>query len=175
MDCQTSFVTLAPADYQGINVDRDFAIGTGLPGQTRFCRNIDINDDNLAEGLEESTYQLVSLNNELVEVNPSRSTADIQIQDDDSKSAHIVGVHCDEEFAANHLQLLSNGCSEGSLVLNLNIIEDILFPTFYKLILRVKILRMTNRNVYMFLPLPRAYKPLPSNTIEPSSEESSKN
>ena len=77
----------------GIIVDRDFAIGTGQPGQTRFCQDITINDDNLAEGLEQFTYQLVSLNSELVEVNPARSTAEIRIQDDDGKGTHVVGVH----------------------------------------------------------------------------------
>ena len=77
----------------GISVDRDFTIGTGLPGQTRFCQNIVINDDNLAEGSEQFTLQLVSLNNELVVVNPTRNTAVIEIQDDDGKNAYIVGVY----------------------------------------------------------------------------------
>ena len=101
-------VFLAPADYVGIDADRDFTIGTGLPGQARFCQNIAINDDNLAEGLEEFTYRLASLDSELVEVNPSRSTADIQIQDDDGKSAPIVGMHTkhsDKEFTAIHFQV----------------------------------------------------------------------
>lgn len=138
IDCQNSFVFLAPADYMGISVDRNFTIGTGLPGQTRFCQNIDINDDNLAEGLEEFTYRLVSLNSELVEVNPSRSTANIQILDDDGKSAQIVGVHANKEFTANYLQLLYDWCSEGSHALHLNVIKDILFHMFYILIFRAK-------------------------------------
>ena len=72
----------------GISFDRDFTIGTGQPaaGQNRFCRNIVINNDELAEGPEQFTYELLSLNNALVMVNPTRSTAVVEIQDDDGNS-----------------------------------------------------------------------------------------
>lgn len=73
----------APADYTGINIDTALTVGVGLPGQTRFCEDIAIIDDVLAEGPEEFTYNLLSLNNALVSINPSRSSATVRILDDD--------------------------------------------------------------------------------------------
>ena len=75
---------VAPADYAGIDLNIPLNPGVGLAGQTRFCENIDINDDPLAEGNEEFTVNLASLN-PLVAINPQFSSATVDMLDDDSK------------------------------------------------------------------------------------------
>jgi hypothetical protein len=78
-----SFST-APADYTGIGMNINLNPGVGQPGQMRFCENIDINNDALAEGNEFFTVSLSSLN-PLVSINSQFSSAQVEIVDDDSK------------------------------------------------------------------------------------------
>ena len=59
-------------------------VGVGLPGQMRFCEDIIINNDLLAEGNEDFSVNLDSLN-PLVAINPQFSSATVEIVDDDSK------------------------------------------------------------------------------------------
>ena len=80
-----SFARIDPLDYTGINVDNDLLAGTGLPGQTVFCRSISINDDNIAEGPEDFLVILSSLNSQFVTIDPSGSSATVTILDDDGK------------------------------------------------------------------------------------------
>ena len=76
---------IAPGDYDGIDMNINLNVGVGQPGLMRFCENILINDDALAEGDEFFTVSLASLN-PLVMINPLSSSAEVQIVDDDSKS-----------------------------------------------------------------------------------------
>lgn len=75
---------IAPADYVGIGLNIPLNPGVGLVEQMRFCENITINDDQLAEGNEDFTINLASLN-PLVAINPQYSSATVEILDDDSK------------------------------------------------------------------------------------------
>ena len=60
-------------------------MGVGQPGDMRFCVNIAISPDLLAEGNEEFTVNLQSLNSALVAINPQYTSATVEIVDDDSK------------------------------------------------------------------------------------------
>ena len=75
---------IAPADYDGIDINIPLNVGVGLPGQMRFCLDITINNDLLAEGNEDFFVNLASLN-PLVVINPQFSSAVVEIVDDDSK------------------------------------------------------------------------------------------
>ena len=75
---------IAPGDYNGTDMNIDLDAGVGQPGLTRFCENIIINNDTLAEGDEFFTVSLASLN-PLVMINPLFSSAEVQIVDDDGK------------------------------------------------------------------------------------------
>ena len=71
-----------------IDVNFDLPIGTGLPGsQNVFCENIDIVDDNVAEGTEDFTVLLSSLNGQFVTIESTASSAIVSILDDDGKKA----------------------------------------------------------------------------------------
>lgn len=59
--------------------------GTGLPGQMVFCTPINAIDDNIAEGSETLSAVISSLNGQFIAVNPARSSASVEILDDDSK------------------------------------------------------------------------------------------
>ena len=72
-----------PADYIAVARNFGFLIGAG-PGD-RFCEDITINDDGLAEGSEQFTVTLQSLSTQLVVVSPDRDVATIEILDDDGK------------------------------------------------------------------------------------------
>ena len=80
----TPYYIIAPGDYNGIDMNINLNVGVGQPGLTRFCQNIIINDDQLAEGDEFFTVSLTSLNS-LVTINPLFSSAQVQILDEDSK------------------------------------------------------------------------------------------
>ena len=73
----------APADYSAINAIDNLPAGTGNPGNTVFCQTLLVQDDNIAEGLEDLSAQLASLSPFVVVNQPSLAT--IQILDDDSK------------------------------------------------------------------------------------------
>ena len=59
--------------------------GTGLPGQTVFCTDIPIIDDNIAEGNEDFSAIISSLNPQFISVDPAQSSATVTILDDDGK------------------------------------------------------------------------------------------
>ena len=83
-----SFLILDPADFMDIDVNFDLPIGTGLPGsQNVFCENINIVDDNIAEGPEDFLVLLSSLNGQFVTIEPTASSATVNILDDDGKKA----------------------------------------------------------------------------------------
>ena len=75
---------IAPADYNEIDLNIPLNPGVGQAGLMRFCENIGINEDPLAEGNEDFTVNLASLN-PLVAINPQFSSATVEILDDDSK------------------------------------------------------------------------------------------
>lgn len=76
-------VSTAPADYSALNDVMDLFAGTGLPGNNEFCSTIAIQNDNIAEGVEDFSVQLNSLSG-FITVNPP-STATVLIIDNDSK------------------------------------------------------------------------------------------
>jgi hypothetical protein len=72
-----------PADFIDIDLNFNLDSGTGLPGsQNVFCANIDIVDDNVAEGSEEFRLDLSTLNGQ-VAIESSASSATVTIMDDD--------------------------------------------------------------------------------------------
>lgn len=77
--------SIDPDDYTGFDTNIDLDVGVGQPGDMRFCVNIAISPDLLAEGNEEFTVNLQSLNSALVAINPQYTSATVEIVDDDSK------------------------------------------------------------------------------------------
>lgn len=61
----------------------DLPTGTGQFGNTEFCRTIIIENDGIAEGMEDFTVQLTSFSQFVVINQPD--TATVNIIDDDSK------------------------------------------------------------------------------------------
>lgn len=60
-----------------------FSSGTGQQGQTLLCENIPINDDNIVEGTENFIFDIMSLS-EIINVNPQRGSAIIEVLDNDN-------------------------------------------------------------------------------------------
>ena len=76
---------LGNVDYREVDTNIDLLSGTGLPGQTLFCTTLSAIDDNIAEGSEIFLAEISSLNGPFIAVNPARSSALVEILDDDSK------------------------------------------------------------------------------------------
>ena len=73
-----------PVDFMDVDVNFDLPSGTGLPGQQNvFCTPIDIVDDNIAEGPEDFSALLSSLNGQFIAIEPTASSATVTIMDDD--------------------------------------------------------------------------------------------
>ena len=72
----------APDDYTAISAIDDLLAGTGSPGNTVFCQTLFVQDDDIAEGLEDLSVQLLSFSPLVVVNQPSSAT--IQILDNDS-------------------------------------------------------------------------------------------
>lgn len=79
-----NFSFTAPADYISINEVIGLPANTGLPGLTETCRIITIQNDNIAEGIEDFTVTLNNLFPASIIVNQP-NTATVQILDNDSK------------------------------------------------------------------------------------------
>ena len=80
-----TFLTFtAPGDYMALNEIFDLPALAGTPGPTTstFCRTLMIENDNIAEGVEDLTVQLSSLAPNLIVVNPP-SVATVNIVDND--------------------------------------------------------------------------------------------
>lgn len=73
----------APNDYTAISVIDGLLAGTGSPGNTVFCQTLLVQDDNIAEGIEDLSAQLASLSPFVVVNQPNMAT--ITILDNDSK------------------------------------------------------------------------------------------
>lgn len=73
----------APGDYIQLNDIFDLPEQTGTPGQITFCSTITIQNDNIAEGIEDFNVQLSSLSPFIV-VNPP-NLATVNIIDNDRK------------------------------------------------------------------------------------------
>ena len=78
------FTCTAPDDYMALNEVFGLPAGTG-PGPVTgtFCRTLMVENDNIAEGLEDLTVQLNSLS-PFISVTPP-NVATVQIMDNDRK------------------------------------------------------------------------------------------
>ena len=76
---------LGNTDYTSVDTNINLPSGAGLPGQMVFCTPISAIDDNIAEGSETLLAMISSLNGQFIAVNPARSSALVEILDDDSK------------------------------------------------------------------------------------------
>lgn len=79
----------APGDYTALNDVQGLLTGTGNPGNTVFCSTVMIQNDNIAEGIEDFTVQLSSLSPGFIVVNQP-SVATVQILDNDCKPTHKI-------------------------------------------------------------------------------------
>ena len=84
-----STVYLGNVDYVAVDTNINLSSGTGLPGQMMFCTPITAIDDNIAEGTETLATVISSLNGQFIAVNPARSSASVEILDDDGKLSHL--------------------------------------------------------------------------------------